>query len=79
MTHLGHPLLGDPVYGPGFKTKAAKLTPQAQAALAALNRQALHAELLGFAHPLTDEPMHFESEPPPDLAALIAALGGLPR
>src|SRR6476646_4069302 len=46
LAHLGHPLMGDPVYGPGFKTKAARLPKAAAAALAALGRQALHAYLL---------------------------------
>ncbi|MGL4812164.1 MAG: RluA family pseudouridine synthase [Beijerinckiaceae bacterium] len=75
MAHIGHPLLGDAVYGSGFRTKVAKLTGTAQAALAALNRQALHAELLGFEHPVTGETMVFESDPPADMAALMDALG----
>jgi 23S rRNA pseudouridine1911/1915/1917 synthase len=74
MAHLGHPLLGDETYGKGFKSSIHKLPQEAQAALKALNRQALHAAVLGFEHPLTGEAMHFESEPPADLAALLAAL-----
>jgi 23S rRNA pseudouridine1911/1915/1917 synthase len=74
MAHVGHPLLGDPLYGTGFRTKA-KLLPQgARAALDALGRQALHAATLGFAHPVTGEEMLFESPIPADMAALIAAL-----
>src|SRR3712207_8852892 len=49
MAHLGHPLLGDPAYGAGFKTKANKLPETAKAALADLGRQGLHAAVLGFA------------------------------
>lgn len=75
LAHIGHPLLGDAVYGGAFKTKAARLPETAQAALAALGRQALHAALLGFAHPRTGAHLRFESDPPPDLARLIAALG----
>ena len=75
LAHIGHPLLGDAVYGGAFKTKAARLPEAAQAALAALGRQALHAALLGFAHPRTGAHLRFESDPPPDLARLIAALG----
>ncbi len=75
LAHLGHPLLGDSVYGPHFKTKASQLRPAAQDALAALGRQALHAYLLVIEHPRTEELMHWESERPPDLAALRAALG----
>lgn len=74
MASIGHPLLGDPVYGQGFKSKAARLSPQAQAALKALARQALHAAVLGFAHPVTGAPLHFESAPPRDMLDLQAAL-----
>ena len=74
MAHLGHPLLGDPLYGPGFRTKAAHLGEEARAALLALDRQALHARLLGFAHPVTGETLVFESALPDDLAKLAHAL-----
>jgi 23S rRNA pseudouridine1911/1915/1917 synthase len=74
LAAIGHPLLGDVVYGPGFKTKAAKLPPAAKDALQALSRQALHAYMLGFEHPSTGEPMKFRSELPPDLARLRHAL-----
>jgi 23S rRNA pseudouridine1911/1915/1917 synthase len=70
LAHIGHPLLGDDVYGPGFKTKAAHLTPGARQALADLERQALHAYLLGFRHPCTGEYLEFRSELPGDLARL---------
>ncbi len=70
MTHLGHPLLGDALYGSGFMTKASLLPEPARAALAALGRQALHAAVLGFEHPATGEALHFESEPPADFANL---------
>jgi 23S rRNA pseudouridine1911/1915/1917 synthase len=74
LAHRGHPLLGDGVYGAAFRTKAARLAPVARDALAALGRQALHAGLLGFAHPRTGETLRFESALPPDMAALRAAL-----
>jgi len=76
MAALGHPLLGDAVYGTGFATGASRLSLDAAAALAALGRQALHATLLGFEHPITGALLAFESPPPPDLAALISALRG---
>jgi len=76
MAHMGHPLLGDELYGSGFKTKAAHLTPAAHAALAALGRQALHAAVLGFEHPATGDALRFESELPADIAALQHALLG---
>ena len=74
MASIGHPLLGDSVYGAGFKTKAAHLSEDARAALAALGRQALHAAALGFEHPVTGEPLRFVSPPPADLARLIDTL-----
>jgi len=74
MASIGHPLLGDPVYGQGFKSKAARLSPPAQAALSALARQALHAAVLGFPHPATGARLHFESAPPRDMLNLRAAL-----
>ena len=72
----GHPLLGDDVYGPGFKTKAALLSAEAQAALAGLGRQALHAYMLGIEHPLTGEFLEFRSPLPGDLERLRKALAG---
>jgi 23S rRNA pseudouridine1911/1915/1917 synthase len=74
MAHIGHPLLGDQIYGGGFRSKAAQLDETARAALAALDRQALHAALLGFTHPITGEALLFESPPPADLMNLIRAL-----
>ena len=74
LSHRGHPLLGDAVYGGAFRTKAARLPEAARAALTALGRQALHATLLGFAHPRDGRTMRFESPPPEDLAALLSAL-----
>lgn len=74
MAHIGHPLLGDETYGRGFKTAIHKLPEAAQAALKALGRQALHAAVLGFEHPVSGEPLSFASDPPPDLAALIDSL-----
>lgn len=74
LAHLGHPLMGDQVYGPHFKTKASQLAPSAQAALTALGRQALHAYLLVIEHPRSGEIMHWESELPADLALLRSSL-----
>ncbi|MFL5123215.1 MAG: RluA family pseudouridine synthase, partial [Microvirga sp.] len=74
MAKIGHPLLGDESYGAGFKTKAVRLSPEAREALRGLGRQALHAAVLGFEHPVSGEHLHFESEPPPDLQRLIATL-----
>jgi 23S rRNA pseudouridine1911/1915/1917 synthase len=74
LSHIGHPLLGDGVYGPHFKTKASHLGPQSQAALGALGRQALHAYLLVLEHPRTGEILHWESALPEDLLLLEKTL-----
>ena len=76
LASIGHPLLGDAVYGAGFRTKAALLPAPAQAALAALGRQALHAHILTIKHPSSGKILRFRSELPPDLARLHHALAG---
>ena len=74
LAHIGHPLLGDATYGPGFKTKIARLAAPAQDALAGLGRQALHAYMLAVKHPRSGELLDFRSELPGDLARLHFAL-----
>jgi 23S rRNA pseudouridine1911/1915/1917 synthase len=74
LASIGHPLLGDDVYGAGFRTKAALLPQPAQAALKALGRQALHAQILSIKHPTNSEILTFRSELPPDLARLHSEL-----
>jgi 23S rRNA pseudouridine1911/1915/1917 synthase len=74
LAHIGHPILGDETYGTGFRTKATRLPGPAREALDALGRQALHAYLLAFQHPETDEILRFRSELPADLARLRDAL-----
>jgi 23S rRNA pseudouridine1911/1915/1917 synthase len=70
LAHIGHPLIGDEVYGPGFRTKESLLPAPARAAVAALERQALHAHLLGVDHPVTRRFLEFRSELPADLDRL---------
>jgi 23S rRNA pseudouridine1911/1915/1917 synthase len=74
LAHLGHPLLGDSVYGPHFKTKASQLGPKSRAALTSLARQALHAYLLVLEHPKTGEILRWEAALPEDLLLLESAL-----
>jgi 23S rRNA pseudouridine1911/1915/1917 synthase len=74
LAHIGHPLMGDLVYGGHFKTKASHLGPESQAALVALGRQALHAYLLALEHPKTGEILRWESPLPEDLLLLESAL-----
>ena len=61
MAFLGHPLVGDDLYG--------------GAPAGGLNRQALHAWRLAFEHPVTGAMMEFKSSPPPDMQAALAGLG----
>ncbi|WP_018387359.1 RluA family pseudouridine synthase [Ancylobacter sp. FA202] len=74
MAHIGHPLLGDTVYGVGQRTRASRLPDSTRGALDGLGRQALHAARLGFEHPATGEFMAFESALPADLARLQETL-----
>src|ERR1700688_202987 len=70
LAHIGHPLMGDAVYGPHFKTKASHLGLRGRAALTALGRQALHAYLLALEHPKTGEILQWISDFPDDLTLL---------
>ena len=74
MAHIGHPLVGDPEYGQGFKSKLNKLPKDLAENIENRKRQALHAGLLGFAHPITGEEMVFQSELPEDLQNVMNAL-----
>ncbi|MCB8837975.1 RluA family pseudouridine synthase [Aurantimonas sp. VKM B-3413] len=74
MTHIGHPLVGDDVYGAGFRTKAERLEPPARAVVSGFGRQALHARSLGFVHPVSGEAVSFFSPLPPEMTELCTAL-----
>jgi 23S rRNA pseudouridine1911/1915/1917 synthase len=74
LASIGHPLLGDPVYGRQTGERLAQLSPVGRDCLAALGRQALHAANLGFAHPRSGTWFGFESPLPPELICLINAL-----
>lgn len=70
MASMGTPILGDPVYGSGSPN-----TPvRAAIAEAGLVRQALHAAVLGFIHPVTGQKLRFDTDPPQDMTALEALL-----
>jgi 23S rRNA pseudouridine1911/1915/1917 synthase len=73
LAKIGHPLLGDAVYGAGYRTRAALLSTKAKRALDRLQRQALHAYLLGFVHPTSGKRLRFERNPPADFAFLLSA------
>jgi 23S rRNA pseudouridine1911/1915/1917 synthase len=79
LAHLGHPVVGDGVYG-GRESALKGLAPAARAdaerALALIDRQALHAWRLAFTHPVDARPLQFTSPPPADLDRLIDHLAG---
>ncbi|MFC5372923.1 RluA family pseudouridine synthase [Brevundimonas faecalis] len=73
MASKGSPLLGDPVYGSGAPAAAVRDA----VAQAGLTRQALHAAVLGFVHPVTGQALRFETAPPEDMRRLEALLAEL--
>ncbi|MBF9034676.1 RluA family pseudouridine synthase [Rhodobacterales bacterium HKCCE2091] len=76
MAHAGHALVGDPVYGGRRKVSARVFGEALAERLNGFPRQALHAAVLGFDHPVTGEALRFEAELPEDMAGLLAALRG---
>jgi 23S rRNA pseudouridine1911/1915/1917 synthase len=74
MAHIGHPVIGDPDYGKGFRTKANKLAEPLRSTVLAFPRQALHARLLEFRHPRTHIALAFEAPIPGDMMKLIGGL-----
>ncbi|WP_169195349.1 RluA family pseudouridine synthase [Devosia sp. MC1541] len=74
MAHIGHPLVADQLYAPGYATKVNRLPEELADIVRNLGRQALHAAELGFEHPATGEEMMFDAELPDDLAELEEAL-----
>jgi len=73
LAHIGHPLVGDPLYGGGLKLPKGA-SAELIATLRGFRRQALHAEKLSFLHPATGEALSFSAERPADQLALIEAL-----
>lgn len=73
MAHLKHPIVGDPLYGGPLKLPRGA-SEETIATLRGFRRQALHAETLEFAHPVTGEPVRCTAPVPADMQALIAAL-----
>lgn len=81
FSSIGHPLIGDPVYGRGPGLAGLKPgepeTDHAISVIRKFRRQALHAQVLGFTHPVTGEALRFEQGPPADFEALAQALTAL--
>jgi 23S rRNA pseudouridine1911/1915/1917 synthase len=71
LAHLGVPVIGDPLYAQGFKTKIGRLPEPLRGKLSELHRQALHAARLDFVHPVTGTLLEFNSELPRDLAQIV--------
>jgi 23S rRNA pseudouridine1911/1915/1917 synthase len=76
MAHVGHPLIGDPVYGARRKLPAHAFGPEAVEAADGFPRQALHAATLGFFHPVTGTWLEFLAPLPDDMRCLLTRLGG---
>jgi 23S rRNA pseudouridine1911/1915/1917 synthase len=74
MAHLGTPIVGDGLYGAGFRTKALTLPKEAAELFLGMERQALHATSLRFKHPITGRIQKFETILPEDIAELCNAL-----
>ncbi|HBA41846.1 MAG TPA: RNA pseudouridine synthase [Alphaproteobacteria bacterium] len=70
MAHIGHPIIGDPVYGQA-RIKRKQLPDALNALIDRLGRQALHAAVLGFIHPESGRKLRFESALPHDLHELV--------
>jgi len=75
FTHIGYPVVGDQVYGGGYKRAINEAnSPKLKHMIANLNRQALHAHILGFLHPATEEYMEFIAPVPEDIQVVLDAL-----
>ncbi len=71
LAHIGHGLIGDPVYGRARKISKTSMEQSSIEAVAFFPRQALHASVLGFVHPQSGEKLRFEVKPPADMSALL--------
>ncbi|MCA1940788.1 MAG: RluA family pseudouridine synthase, partial [Caenispirillum bisanense] len=75
MASLGHPLVGDPLYGKARRAgRRGGLDAERAAVVDGFGRQALHAGVLGFVHPVSGARLRFESDPPQDFQDLLTAL-----
>jgi 23S rRNA pseudouridine1911/1915/1917 synthase len=74
LTHLGTPVIGDPLYAQGFKSKLRNLPEPLRTKIMQLDRQALHAARLAFTHPMTGTLLEFNSQLPEELAEILESL-----
>ena len=73
LAHIGIPIVGDPLYAQGFKSKLDTMPEPLRSKLSKLNRQALHACGLSFTHPTTGTLLEFNSPLPDELAEIVDA------
>ena len=78
LAHIGHPLVGDPLYG-GRRQLTSGATADQRKVLKAFTRQALHAARLSFEHPVTGKQVTLDSALPEDFSTLLAGLRAGPR
>jgi 23S rRNA pseudouridine1911/1915/1917 synthase len=77
MAHIGHPLVGDPAYGRALRSKAGALPEPLRSEVAGFPRQALHAAVLAFRHPVDGRMLRFDTPPPADLMKLLEGFRSL--
>jgi 23S rRNA pseudouridine1911/1915/1917 synthase len=77
MSHINHPVFGDPTYGGRvivYGSNLPKMKSRVHNLLEIMPRQALHAKTLGFYHPIKKERIYIDSDLPEDMQTLIAKL-----
>lgn len=74
LAHVGHPVIGDDLYGAGFRSRTRVLRESLQTAILRLERQALHAGFLAFEHPETGKTMQFTADLPADMKQILEEL-----
>ena len=74
LQHIGHPVVGDAIYGGEQRAMNDADTPELKHVLSQLKRQALHARLLGFEHPATGEHLTFSAEVPKEIQRVVDVL-----
>jgi 23S rRNA pseudouridine1911/1915/1917 synthase len=74
LSYVHHPVAGDELYGGLHRALSSAPNDEVRAAIETLSGQALHAARLGFAHPITAEPLNFEAPLPDDMQRVLNAL-----
>ena len=77
LAHIGHPVIGDPLYSRGTRRRLPKIDADTRSQISAFKRQALHAFLIGFTHPKSGETLRFEIDVPIDFNELVKSLDEL--